>query len=387
MDIRYYFDTIDTTDLQLDKILKDKSSLGCLISRNMSNFSSEKFNSYDVAIIGVPYEEKTPNIGTAKAPNEIRKYLYTLDNLDSKLRIIDLGNLKKGNGSKDVYFALRDVTDYLAESNIKCIVIGGGQDIGVGIARAFKEDAFFTLTTIDPSIDIKTHSSPFDSTNYISKILSENPGLFHINFLAYQSYYVTNKTISKINAKLFDFVRLGDLRSNMEEVEPIIRDSDFVSFDVGAIRQTDAPGHFNGSPNGLYSEEACKIARYAGLSNKLKVFGIFESNPDYDLRNQTSKLVAQIIWYFIEGFLHQKNNSLPNSADKITQFNVQLEELDKPIVFYQNKQTGQWWMQVNTSENASVSFSCLKKDYLMASKKEIPEKWLKFIRKIDRMSK
>ena len=387
MDIRYYFDTIDYSDFQLDIIQKDKSSLGYLIMQNMMNFSVEKFNTYEVAIIGVPFEERTPNKGTAKAPNEIRKHLYSLDNFNSNLKIIDLGNLKKGKEDKDIYYALRDVTDYLVESQIKCIILGGGQDLGIGIARAFKDEDFFTLTTIDSSIDIKKHQSSFNSTNYISKILLENPDLFHINFLGYQSYYVSSKTISKIQEKLFDHVRLGNLRTNIEEMEPIIRDSEFLSFDIGALRQTDAPGHFEGSPNGLYSEEACKIARYAGLSNKLKVFGVFELNPDYDIRSQTSKLAAQIIWYFMEGILSQKNNSTSNSSGKYTQFNVQLEELDKPIVFYQNKNTEQWWMQVNSGENDKISFSCSKKDYIMASKKEIPEKWLKFIRKIDRMSK
>ena len=387
MDIRYYFDTVNITDLQLDNIQKNKNTFGYLIAKNMSNFSTEKFEEYDLAILGVPFDERTPNKGTAKAPNEIRKYLYSLDNFDSKLKIIDLGNLKRGKDKKDIYYALRDVTDYLIESKIKCIVLGGGQDIGIGIARAFKDDKFFTLTTIDPTIDLKKQTASFDSTNYISKILIENPDLFHINFLAFQSYYVANSTISKINKNLFDYVRLGDLRANLEEIEPIIRDSDFVSFDIGAIRQTDAPGHYDGSPNGLYSEEACKLARYSGLSNKLKVFGVFESNPDYDLRGQTSKLVAQIVWYFIEGLIFQKNDLNANPDENLTQFNVQLEELDKPIVFYQNKQSGQWWMAVNTGEHESVSFSCSKKDYITASKKEIPEKWLKFIRKIDRMSK
>ena len=186
---------------------------------------------------------------------------------------------------------------------------------------------------------------------------------------------------------LFECIRLGNLRANIQDVEPIIRDSDFLSFDMGAVRQTDAPGYYEGSPNGLYSEEACQIARYAGISNKLKVFGLFELNPEYDVRGQSSKLAAQVIWYFLEGFINSKNNPNANSPEKITQFNVQLEELDKPIIFFQNKNTEQWWMQVNSPNNGKISFACTKNDYVLASKKEIPEKWLKFIRKIDRMSK
>ncbi len=387
MDIRYYFDSVDFSDFQLDSFGKNKNSLGYLIRKNMQNFSPEKFNQYDIAIVGVPYEERTENKGTATAPNQIRKFFYQLDNFDTQFKIIDLGNLKQGNGKKDIYYALRDVTDYLVEYGVTMVVIGGGQDIGIGIARAFKNEKFFTLTTIDPSIDLKSYQAPFNSSNYLSKILLENPQLFHINFLGYQSYYTSSKILAKVEKMLFDHIRLGDLRANIKEMEPIIRDSDFLSIDIEAIRQMDAPAHYKGSPNGLYSEEACQLARYAGLSDKLKVFGIFEMNPKHDVKGQTAKLASQIIWYFLEGFRDRKSDNPVNSSERYTQFNVQLEELDSPIIFYHNKFTERWWMQFHSGDKNKVSFSCSKNDYEMASKKEIPEKWLKFIRKIDQMSK
>ena len=113
MDIRYYFDAIEHPVFEGDNPKMNKNSLGYLIAKNMSGFSGEELDSYEIAIIGVPFDERTPNKGTAKAPDEIRKYLYPLDNFDQKLKIIDLGNLKKGQGAKDIYYALRDVVDYL----------------------------------------------------------------------------------------------------------------------------------------------------------------------------------------------------------------------------------------------------------------------------------
>ena len=140
-------------------------------------------------------------------------------------------------------------------------------------------------------------------------------------------------------------------------------------------------------PNGLYSEEACQIARYAGLSSKLKVFGLFEVNPDFDQHNQTSKLAAQTIWYFLEGFYNRKEGTPLKNNTNYTQYHVEMEALESPIKFYLDRRTEQWWFELDVEANENVFISCEKTDYLTASGKEIPEKWLKFIRKIDKISK
>ena len=57
------------------------------------------------------------------------------------------------------------------------------------------------------------------------------------------------------------------------------------------------------SPNGFDGKEICAISRYAGISNKVSSFGIFEyksSNED----EVTEMLISQIIWYFIEGVMN-----------------------------------------------------------------------------------
>jgi formiminoglutamase len=106
----------------------------------------------------------------------------------------------------------------------------------------------------------------------------------------------------------FDCVRLGLARKNIEHLEPILRDADLVSIDVSCIRMSDAPAHANASPNGFSGEELCQIARYAGISDKLTSFGIYEFNPAFDIRHQTAKLLAQTIWCFIDGYYNRRND-------------------------------------------------------------------------------
>ncbi|VAW21662.1 hypothetical protein MNBD_BACTEROID01-2598 [hydrothermal vent metagenome] len=387
MDLRYYFNATDFSRLINENIKTTKNSLGNLLQKNMLRFSAGSLKDFDVAIIGVPYDEKTPNKGTAKAPDEIRKYLYTLDNINPKFKIADLGNLKITKGEKAIYYALRDIIDYLSEYGITTVLLGGGQDLSVGVAKFFKHNKYFQISTIDQAIDLKTNPQPYDSTNYISRILKENPGVFHINFMGFQHYFVSQEILSKIKGLLYNAIRLGNLRNDPAQIEPLLRDTDFLSFDIGAVRQNDAPGYYNGSPNGLYSEEACQIARYAGLSDKLSVFALFEVNPSYDQNNQTCKLAAQVIWYFLEGYTNRKNDIPGGNTYNYTQYNVEMEELETPLRFIQNPLTERWWFEIDTVDNKKIAVSCTKNDYLAASKKEIPEKWLQFIRKIDKISK
>jgi arginase family enzyme len=387
MDIRYYFKAVDFSKFREEEYQNNKNSLGCLIEKNMLNFSLENLNTFKLVIIGITSDEKTPNKGTSFAPDKIRNFLYSLDNINPKLKILDFGNLKKGNGKRDIYFAIRDVIDYLKELGLTTIVLGGSQDMSVGIAKAFNDERLFQMSTVDPKIDMKISREPFSSLNYVSKILKDNPNIFHINFIGFQSYFVSGKLISKIKELGFDTFRLGKIRTDMEELEPVLRDTHFLSFDISAVRQQDAPGYYNGSPNGIYSEEACQISRYAGLSNNMIVFGLFEVNTKKDKDFQTTKLAAQIIWYFIDGFDNRKIDHPQKNSSLFIQYNVELEDQDMPIVFYNHKLSKRWWMQLEDFDKNKILIACSEMDYKTAAKKEIPTKWLQFIRKIDLMSK
>ncbi len=387
MDLRYYFQEVNFDHLFDENQIVEKSTLGYIIQKNNQKFKPEDLKKFDLAIIGLPDEEKTPNKGTAKAPDEIRKQLYKLNIPDTKLKIIDFGNLKKGTGKNATYYAIRDIIDLLIANEVTAIVIGGGQDLSIGIARAFSDKRLFQLTSIDPKIDTRIHQKPFTSQNYISRILKENPAIFNINILGYQSYFASPKHLEQVSDLQFETIRLGNLKSNLPDIEPILRDSHFVSFDISAIKQSEAPGFWNGSPSGLSGEESCKIARYAGISDEVCVFGLFEVNPDFDINNQTSKLASQIIWYFIEGNSHRMNDFPTNTSKSYTQYNVEIDDLDSPLIFYQNSITQRWWMEISEHDNKKIHISCAEHDYKNAANKEIPQKWLKFIQKIDRLSK
>jgi hypothetical protein len=172
----------------------------------------------------------------------------------------------------------------------------------------------------------------------------------------------------------------------MAATEPVFRNTDVLSFDIGAVKYSEAPGGNSFSPNGLRSEEACQLAKYAGLSNRLKVFGLFELDTKKDQYNITAKLAAQIIWYFIEGFIG-RNNKLPNEDDNCIMYQVEVKYIDKPVIFYKNEETNQWWLQINSLDNRPNFIACSEKEYNQASNDEIPELWLNYMQKFDDLLK
>ena len=94
----------------------------------------------------------------------------------------------------------------------------------------------------------------------------------------------------------FDVHRLGAFSGKINLVEPVIRNANMVSFDLSAIRSSDACGNANASPNGFYGDEACQICRYAGMNDKLSSIGFYEYNPSLDAHEQTAMLLAQMVW-------------------------------------------------------------------------------------------
>ncbi len=385
MDVQYYFNSVDFSQFHNFGHLNWKYSLGAAIEKNSQILSKENISKVNVAIVGIPFDSRKENTFSPESPNKIRAELYQLSKFDTKLKIADFGNLKPASSIKGNYQALRDIVDYFNELKIVTIIIGGSQDLSIGVCEAFKGDIFFTFSTIDAFLDVKKGNEPFDSSNYLSRLFMSKQRFFQFNLIGFQSHYTTSESINKIQSG-GNHIRLGSLRDNIAIAEPIIRNTDFLSFDVNSLKHSDAPGTLRVSPNGLRSEEACQLAKYAGMNNRLKVFGLFEIVTEKDQNDLTVKLAAQIIWYFMEGFVN-RDNEKPDSNENCVMFQVEVESVDKPIVFYRNTKTNQWWIEIETYEKAKFHFACSENEYVVASNNEIPGLWLNYIQKIDEVLK
>ena len=381
MDVRYYFDPVDFSAYYNSGHLNWKYSLGSMIEKNSLALTKNNIHKLSIAIVGVPFDSRKKDTYSPDAPDKTRAELYQLSLLNSKINIADFGNLKPASSIKGNYQALRDIVDYFNELKIVTVIIGGSQDLNVGICEAFQGNPYFSFSTVDAFLDVKKAKEPFNSVNYLSRLFNNQPQIFQFNLIGYQSHYVASENLNKIKT-LSDHIRLGNLRGDIVLAEPVLRNTDFLSFDINSVQYAEAPGSLRITPNGLRSDEACQLAKYAGVSNRIKIFGLFELMTENDQHNLTVKLAAQILWYFLEGFLY-RNNEKPDSKENNKMYQVELENVDKPIVFYKNTVTSQWWMEIETNEKITFCFACSEKEYEQASNNEIPELWLKYIQKID----
>jgi formiminoglutamase len=297
-----------------------------------------------------------------------------------EFKIIDLGNIEKGAAVQDTYVALKYVINDLLKSKILPVIIGGSHDLTYAQYLAY-EDLRKPLHFVvaDEKIDLYNIEDTIYDENFLMKIFTHSPNyLFNFSIIGHQAYYIHDEALATLERLNFDSYRLGVVRKKMEDIEPILRDADFLSFDMQAIRSADAQGVVNATPNGLYAEEACQIMRYAGLSNRLSSLGIYQYNPAYDYRNQTAILMAQMIWYFVDGFYDRKNDNPAENEEGFIKFIVDISDTEQELVFYKSKLSDRWWMQIHdTKENKTHLISCSYNDYKQACSDELPDKWLK----------
>ncbi len=385
IDVRHYFNAVDFSPLAEKNRLTWKYLLGSAIEKKTSALTMQNIGKLNVAIIGAPFDSRSKGNYSQQSPDKIREELYLLSKFDNKINIADFGNLKPASSLKGNYQALRDIVEIFNELKITTIIIGGSQDLSVGVCEAFKNNRLFSFSTIDSLLDIKKSKEAFNSKNYLSRVFASQPHLFQFSLLGFQSHYVATEYFAKTKG-MSSHLRLGKLRDNMALAEPILRNSDVLSFDLGAIKYSEAPGRCSFSPNGLRSEEACQLAKYAGLSDRLKVFGLFEYKTEKDQYNLTAKLAAQIIWYFAEGVANRRNLK-PDEDDQCITYRVEVKNIDNPLVFLKNATTNQWWMQITPRSNNPLYFACSESEYMQASNDEIPELWLSYIQKLDGLLK
>ena len=341
----------------------------------------------DMAILGVQEDRTTEeNQGSGNDLHHIRSFLYQLFPGDWNCSMVDLGNIEKGELISDTHYAVSHTISSLLKKDILPIIIGGGHDITFSNYKAYDQmEQTVNLAVIDSKFDLGTLQDELSSRSYLSKIIMEKPNnLFNFSNIGYQTYFNSQEEIELLEKLNFDAYRLGKAK-NLEIVEPVLRDADIVSIDIGVVRQSEAPGNKNVSPNGFNGEEICAIARYAGISDKVSSFGIYEFNSTFDSNHQTAHLIAQMIWYFIEGYNFRSKDYPFTTKEHYEKYTVLMEN-DDPINFYKSHKTGRWWMEINLLKDNKYKrhslIPCTYQDYQDATKQYIPERWYKAQKKM-----
>jgi formiminoglutamase len=352
------------------------------INIHTENNPVKDIRKYKIALLGVPEGRNSSSPGSSMGPDAIRGQLYRLARIPGKSKIIDLGNMKQGVSFNDTIAGLSDILSLLLRENLFPVILGGSSALVPAIDRALsKRNIKYTMTAVDPRIDYSNERRVPDSFNYLNTIISNHKSTLHhyIN-IGYQTYLNDQQVINRFLKRRADLVRIGDVRQAIYLTEPLLRDSDVAVFDISAVRQSDAPGTISPSPNGFYGEEICLLSRYAGISDKLKIFGLFDLNPEFDIRSQTAALAAHIVWFFLEGF-SQKQYETPvlsnNNSGQFIKYHVRITNLDDDMIFIKSNLTDRWWMELPGENDQNIYVACSHEDYLNANRNEVPDRWVK----------
>jgi len=391
MDLSIYFEPIDINYFNFTK-RSNRKSFGNVIRKFTTESYFPDLEQVHLAIVGVGEERgQVNNEGCSQGIDYIRNYLYELFPGAYQPHIVDLGNLKIGHHVGDTYYALTAVCSELLDQKIIPIIIGGSQDLTYANYRAYEDlGQIINIVAVDNQFDLGENDEELTSQSYLSKIILHQPNfLFNYTNLGYQTYFVDQDAIKLMNNLFFDTYRLGNVRANMRDVEPMVRNADMMSIDISAIRQTDAPGNNNVTPNGFYGEEMCQISRYAGLSDKLTSIGFYEYNPMLDKNGQTAHLIAQMIWYFIDGYYNRLHDfPIDKTSDDYKKFMVKLSNQREELVFFKSRKSDRWWMEVGCSATVKAKYErhylvpCSYEDYEKALEDDVPERWVQAYQKL-----
>jgi arginase family enzyme len=357
------------------------------ITIHTDNTSIKDIGKYKIEILGVPEGRNSPNSGSLRGPDMIRGQLYRLAKIPGRSKIIDLGNMKQGVTFNDTMVGLTDILSLLIHENLFPIIIGGSSALIPAIDRALSQFLTrYTLTAVDPRIDFSNDRKEPDSFNYLNTIINNHKSTFsHYINIGYQTYLNDQQVINRFLKRRSELLRIGDVRQAIFLTEPLFRDSDIAIFDISSVRQSDAPGTISPSPNGFYGEEICLLSRYAGISDKLKVFGLFDVNPEFDIRNQTTGLAAQILWFFLEGF-SQKQYETPvlsmSNSGRFIKYHVRVTDLDDDLIFVKSNLTDRWWIELPAEKDENLYVACSHEDYLKANHNEVPDRWVQAVERL-----
>lgn len=375
-----FLQPVSTTFLDFKEALSNQT-----LGKKAIFHTKTDFPNLDTVSIAIVCVNENRGKGVDNSDNEFdtfRKNFYSLFPGNWDVSIADLGNIQYGETIDDTYFLVKTITEELLRKKIIPIIIGGSQDLTYALYRAYDNlDQMVNLVTIDDKFDFAKENVEA-CQSYLTKIIIEEPNnLFNFSNIGYQTYYNSQEEIDLIEKLFFEAYRLGEVSNKLAIAEPVFRDADLVSVDMNAVQSSFSGNYHQFNPNGFTGKEICTLARYAGVSDKVSLFGVFNFNNS----NNELLLVAQTIWYFIEGFSIRSKEYPFGSKEEYLKYIVLVEEDE--LIFYKSNKTERWWIEIpffSTTHNKmkkNTLLPCSHDEYLIACNQEIPERWWKAQRK------
>ncbi len=264
----------------------------------------------EIVILGSPQDEginrNGGRRGAALAPDKIREEFYKLTNFGFHHRVCDIGNIIIQNTLEETQAIQTAIVSQILLDGKRLIMLGGGSDLsfadGCAMAENFGQE--WLAINVDLLFDVQSDEIQHSGTPYRQ--------LLGGHFLKPEYFYEVGYQTQANSPVYFNFldelgvnlISLEQLRSQ-ESVDISLRDlmkekfihhtsslNTLFSFDLQAVRASDAPGTSAPNPIGLRAGEFLTLVKFAATLANTKIIEFIEVNPNLDVNNLTAKLVA-----------------------------------------------------------------------------------------------
>ncbi len=260
----------------------------------------QKSQEYDIAIFGIPYDEKSCYLrGAAKGPQAIRaastsKAINAWTELGVNLEedgiMVDLGDVDVSGDYKTVSSRVEKKVLGVLEKDAVPIILGGDHSISFPVVKALAQK-FSPLDIIHfdahPDLyeelygDRYSHGCPF--TRIMEESLAQN--LVQVGIRA-----ATGEHKERAAQYGVRMIEMKDIQENLslEFSNPL-----YISFDMDALDPSAAPGVSHHEPGGLSTRQAIRILQ--ALKAEIVGLDVVEVNAERDASGITASAAVKIV--------------------------------------------------------------------------------------------
>ncbi len=260
----------------------------------------QKSQEYDIAILGIPYDEKSCYLrGAAKGPQAIRATSTSKAinpwtehgvNLEEDGIMVDLGDVDVSGDYKTVSSRIEKKVLEVLEKDAIPIILGGDHSISFPVVKALaKKFKPLDILHFDAHPDLYdelygdrySHGCPF--TRIMEEGLAQN--LVQVGIRA-----ATGEHRERAAQYGIRMIEMKDIQENLslEFSNPL-----YISFDMDALDPSAAPGVSHHEPGGLSTRQAIRILQ--ALKAEIVGLDVVEVNPERDVSGITSSAAVKIV--------------------------------------------------------------------------------------------
>jgi agmatinase len=268
----------------------------------LTNFGGavKKRQEYDIAILGVPFDEKSSFLkGPAKGPQSIRAvstdkainaWTEPGINLEEDAVVGDLGDVDVSGDFLEVFTRVEEKVLSILKAGVVPVVLGGDHSITYPVVKAFSRHyKHLDALHFDAHPDLYdelygdrySHACPF------ARILEDGliQNLVQVGIRAATGEH--RRKASEYGIRMVEMKDLPDIL-RLEFKNPL-----FISFDMDALDPAFAPGVSHHEPGGLSTRQV--IQTLHALQAKIVGLDLVEVNPERDREGITAAAAVKII--------------------------------------------------------------------------------------------